>query len=329
MVLNTEVTLDIMDNFKKSYIKPLYTKDMSEYGQICCIEVSQFDWSQDVILLGFVNKILLGYLKFTDIVEVEIISEFPFPCRCSCLSISMETNISALPSVVLFCAAGTDFKIRVIQTDLSDDSSCKVLTGHSDYINDVKFDSENKYLASVSDDNTVRIWEVENYRCINILHLNFPGLSIQWHRNDVSKFLVADKVGMIKLYHMETLKPVITIDTGKTLSACHWSPSNSQMVASLQLGELSVWDMSVPSTPKLSTLIFTEAGGYLKFCPQGEFVAALNPLERNLKVVKLNSQEQQFSTFMKLPTNFCWHFKYPIICAGDDNKLCVWKINTV
>lgn len=60
-----EISLDIVDNLKKTYAKPLYIKDLAEHGQITCIEISQFERSQDVVLIGFGNKILIGYLKFS------------------------------------------------------------------------------------------------------------------------------------------------------------------------------------------------------------------------------------------------------------------------
>lgn len=83
------------------------------------------------------------------------------------------------------------------------------------------------------------------------------------------------------------------------------------------------------SAPTSSALVFTEAGGYLKFSPQGDLIAVLNPLEGTLKVYTPKMLELQFSTFINLPTNFSWHYKYPLICVGDDSKFCIWKINTL
>lgn len=57
---------------------------------------------------------------------LEIVREFPFPCRCTCLSMSAETNLSGVPNSLSFCAAGSDFKIRIIKSDLENESFCKV-----------------------------------------------------------------------------------------------------------------------------------------------------------------------------------------------------------
>jgi hypothetical protein len=41
----------------------VFRKDLSEYGQILCIEMSPFVLSQDLIFIGFESKILLGRLQ--------------------------------------------------------------------------------------------------------------------------------------------------------------------------------------------------------------------------------------------------------------------------
>lgn len=47
----------------KPDISKLFKKDLSEYGQILSIELSPFVLSQDLILIGFESKILLGHLE--------------------------------------------------------------------------------------------------------------------------------------------------------------------------------------------------------------------------------------------------------------------------
>lgn len=40
------------------------TKDLSEHGQILWVELSQHERSQDILLIGFEEKILLAQLSF-------------------------------------------------------------------------------------------------------------------------------------------------------------------------------------------------------------------------------------------------------------------------
>lgn len=72
------------------------------------------------------------------------------------------------------------------------------------------------------------------------------GKSVHWHKEDNSKLLVAEKIGLIRFYNVDTQTPILSLDCGKPLFSAHWSPSDSQLVGSLQLGELFLWDMTRP-----------------------------------------------------------------------------------
>lgn len=77
-----------------------------------------------------------------------------------------------------------------------------------------------------------------------ILRLTSPGMSACWHRDDNSKLLVAEKVGIIRFYNVNKQKPILSFDYGKPLASAHWAPFDSQLIASLQMGELLLWDMT-------------------------------------------------------------------------------------
>lgn len=69
-------------------------------------------------------------------------------------------------------------------------------------------------------------------------------MSVCWHKEDSSKLLVAEKLGLIRFYNVNTLKPILSLDYGKPLSVAHWAPSDPQLVASLNTGELLIWDLT-------------------------------------------------------------------------------------
>lgn len=57
---------------------------------------------------------------------VKILTEFANPVRCTTLSISPDTSLTALPNQVIFCAGGNDFKLRIFSSDLEENNTCKV-----------------------------------------------------------------------------------------------------------------------------------------------------------------------------------------------------------
>ncbi|CAG9762476.1 unnamed protein product [Ceutorhynchus assimilis] len=200
-----------------------------------------------------------------------------------------------------------------------------VLEGHESYINDVRFDFENKYLASTSDDNTVKLWYTDGFQLKATFNVDSPAMVVAWHRSDPKKLLVAEKLGIVKFYNVETETPILSLDFAKSLCSAHWAPSDSQILATLQLGELLLWDLTKPFLPQNSTIIFPENGGTIQFSPQGELLAAVNSLDGSLKVVQTVTQTLKLSAQVSLPSNVQWHYLHPIVCVADDTKLYFWR----
>ncbi|XP_017772692.1 PREDICTED: nucleoporin Nup37 [Nicrophorus vespilloides] len=310
-------------NITKQRSDSLTRVDFSNYGNILRVTFSPFEWSQDLLIIAFPNKIIVVHFKYNDTLELQILSEFHYGGLCTAISISPETNI--LPLNIKFCIANTkEFVLQVFSKE--EDSLCKILAGHKSYINDIKYDFENNYIASVSDDCTLKIWSISsNYNCLATFKLSSPGVSTCWHKEDNSKLFVAEKSGIMKFYNINTQSPIISIDICKGLSSADWSPTDSKLVGSLNMGELVFWDITKSSTPR-QTFIYSSNGGNIKFSAFGELVACVNKLECSLKVTHTRTMQLKFSTFISLPTNVCWHFKLPILCLGDDKHLCLWKI---
>lgn len=76
------------------------------------------------------------------------------------------------------------------------------------------------------------------------LTLFSTGISLCWHTKDTAKLLVAEKIGLIRFYNVETQRPILSLDVGKPLSSAHWAPFDTQLVGSLQHGELLLWDLT-------------------------------------------------------------------------------------
>lgn len=74
-------------------------------------------------------------------------------------------------------------------------------------------------------------------------------------------------------------------------------------------------------------MVFPENGGNVKFSSQGELLAAVNCLGNSLKILHVKSQVVKFTANVTLPTNVCWHYRYPLVCIGDDYTLCFWKVS--
>lgn len=47
---------------RKNENEPLYSTCLSQYGQITAVHFSPYEWSQNIILIAFPSKILVGHI---------------------------------------------------------------------------------------------------------------------------------------------------------------------------------------------------------------------------------------------------------------------------
>ncbi|XP_018324685.1 nucleoporin Nup37 isoform X1 [Agrilus planipennis] len=301
-----------------------FVVELSE--QISTIAFSNSELSQDLILIAFPREISVAQLDSQEPYELKELIKFNHGVQCTALSLSPITTIYGVPKILVFCAAGNDFKLRIFESDISQKDTTKVINAHSDYINDVAFDPDNNYLVSASDDNTAKLWSTEDYHCLYTFKLKSPGISCCWHKDDNSKLMLAEKMGVIRFYNVNTQKPILSVDYNKPIAAAHWAPSDPQIVGCLQHGELVIWDLTRASRPLYTKLLFADSGNSIKFSPFGELVATMSQLEGTLKVTNVQSQHQRLSAQISLASNISWHFRLPFVCVGVDNNLMFWKV---
>lgn len=74
-----------------------------------------------------------------------------------------------------------------------DNDTVTVLSGHSNYINSVSWEPEGDYIASVSDDHTVKLWTTKSTtstdKCVATLNLSSPGMDVCWHPEENGNIL--------------------------------------------------------------------------------------------------------------------------------------------
>lgn len=56
--------MGIFDNANEGHSQPSFEVDLSEHGQILSVALSPYEYSQEVILVQFANKIVVGTIFF-------------------------------------------------------------------------------------------------------------------------------------------------------------------------------------------------------------------------------------------------------------------------
>ncbi|XP_076762880.1 nuclear pore complex protein Nup37 [Xylocopa sonorina] len=303
--------------------------------QIYCVELSPYEWSQHLISIALAEEIVVGTVKFQE--EDEAIEDIAFntirtfrhDTRPHAIAWSPETSLSVVPKVLMFCIAGADFKIRLYNSDMNENTVCE-LKGHKDYVNSICYETEGEILASVSDDHTCKLWAVkEDEKSIATLYLTSPGMSVCFHSEKSGKLLVGEKNGLIHMYDVRSQQAIMSLDADIVpLMSIDWGP-NPLKVAAIAGGKLILWDVSKPSPPLESKPLHIEGGLMVKFSPTYEhFVASLGRPDNLLKVTNIRTEQEVISGHVKLIGGVTWHYKLPYVCATSDKELRFWKVTS-
>ncbi|XP_011499458.1 PREDICTED: nucleoporin Nup37 [Ceratosolen solmsi marchali] len=303
--------------------------------QVQCVEWSPYEWSQNLICIALGQEIFIATIKFQeedDVVEdiiYNLLRTFHHETRVHAIAWSPKTSLSIVPKILSFCIAGADFKIRLYNSDLNESHEFEVLEGHKDYVNDISFDPEGKYLASVSDDHTCKLWAInENKKCFLMFPLTSAGVNVCWHAEEEGKLLVAEKNGIIHMYNVTSERAIMSVDAGTIpLSTADWG-LNPLKVACIASGELITWDMSRPSRPLETRTLHIEGGTIMKFSPSNEnLVASIGRPDNILKITNLKTKPSVLCGRVQLFGGLSWHQRIQIVCAGSDRQLLFWKVN--
>eukprot|EP01126_Amoeba_proteus_P052201 TRINITY_DN6283_c0_g1_i4.p1 TRINITY_DN6283_c0_g1~~TRINITY_DN6283_c0_g1_i4.p1 ORF type:complete len:297 (+),score=48.09 TRINITY_DN6283_c0_g1_i4:215-1105(+) len=115
------------------------------------------------------------------------------------------------------CTVGVDRKLRYFYQNFNpvpveDDRRVVVLSGHTDDINACTFIYEPypHLLASVSDDCSCKIWDLNAERELDTFPLSSPGLAIRSRAQNPSQLMIAEEKGKVKLVDLRSHRVVVT-----------------------------------------------------------------------------------------------------------------------
>uniref|UniRef100_A0AAY4C293 Nucleoporin Nup37 n=1 Tax=Denticeps clupeoides TaxID=299321 RepID=A0AAY4C293_9TELE len=234
-----------------------YTVPCDDYVHV--VEFSPFDCGSAASLLAYGGNlyVVVGTCRFqeedVDVegVEFNTLWIFHHGVRVDCLAWSPESRLDHLPQVIRFCTAAADCKLRLVTSDAKDRHEVKVIEGHTSYVNQLVFEpTEGKQIASVSDDHTCRIWDLDGNEAA-VFRLRSPGTSVCWHPEEMYKLMVAEKRGIIRFYDLVTQQAVLSLDSGQVpLMSADWCLTNTIKVGAVVGTNWVIWDITRSSYPQ-------------------------------------------------------------------------------
>nr|XP_015207375.1 PREDICTED: nucleoporin Nup37 [Lepisosteus oculatus] len=213
---------------------PSYALPCEDYVHV--VEFSPFESGSPASLIAYGGNqfVVVGTCRFqeedTEVEGVEYcaLRMFLHGVPVQAIAWSPESRLDSLPQQIRLCTAGADKKLRLLTSDLRERSDLRVMEGHTNYINHLNFEPrEGKQIASVSDDHTCRVWELDGSQSASFL-LRSPGMSVCWHPEEAFKVGTINKCAMNKpRYLSSTFGVVFKCSVGIVLGSSSRNTSSS------------------------------------------------------------------------------------------------------
>uniref|UniRef100_A0A673TMY1 Nucleoporin Nup37 n=1 Tax=Suricata suricatta TaxID=37032 RepID=A0A673TMY1_SURSU len=242
---------------------------------------------------------------------------------------SPETRLDSLPPVIKFCTSAADMKIRIFTSDLQDKNEYKVLEGHSDFINGLVFEpKEGQELASVSDDHTCRIWNLEGMQTAHFV-LHSPGMSVCWHPEETFKLMVAEKSGTIRFYDLLAQQAILSLEAEQMpLMSAHWCLKNTFKVGAVAGNDWLIWDITRSSYPQDKRPVHMDQACLFRWSTVNENLFATTgypgKMASQFQIHHLGHPQPVLIGSVAVGSGLSWHRTLPLCAIGGDHKLLFW-----
>lgn len=320
---------------QESSRSPSYTVDCEDYVHV--VEFNPFDsgTAESLIAYGGNNYVVIGRCSFQEEdaevngIQYNTLRAFHQGIRVDAIAWSPETRLDALPPLLRFCTAAADRKLRLFTSDLQDKNEYKVLEGHSSYINDLVFAPKGgQEIASVSDDHTCRVWDLEgNVRACFVLRS--AGMSVGWHPEDAFKLMVAEKNGTIRFYDLVTHQAILSLTTGQTpLMSAHWCLKNTFKVGAVAGNDWLIWDISRSSYPLEKKPVHADRAKLFRWSAVNDNLFATTgypgKMNTQLLIHHLGHPQPILIGSAAVGSGLTWHRMLPLCAMGGDHRIFFW-----
>lgn len=239
-----------------------------------------------------------------------------------CIAWSPVTNVRYLPKKVVIAAGTYNGVVNVYSTDLKEETLVTSLEGHLDSVNAVAYEPlEGLELASVSDDHSCKVWDVETQELLVSFPLQYSGVAVCWHPQQPSKLMVAELGGKIRFYNVELKQAVQTLDCKKEgIMSADWCWLNPVKIGATAHLEWFLWDMSRSSYPLDSQQAHSVQSNKFLWSKHHEDVfLTLGGPKNTLKIYHLGHRQPILHKTHVSGSCATWHSQLPV-CAVAGNK---------
>jgi hypothetical protein len=206
-----------------------------------------------------------------------------------------------------------------------------------DSIFDIAYDLQNGDTLAIVADNYCFLWDSVNGKLRAKFQLQSPGVNICWHKDEKSKLMVGEKSGLIRIYHVETLKPLFTLMSNGFNSNSHhnpllsfdWSDTSPEVVVANTLNTIVLWNTFNSCLPDKVIDNFVK----LKMIKMANFkenlIGFIDGRDASSKLTVMNFKTNQViyqSQSLKLLESYSFNAALPIIAIANEHQLNITKV---
>lgn len=315
-----------------SLAKPFHSVSFGD-EEVYCVTFSPFEWSKNFLAIGTKNKVAIAnVLPGSDELDFSIIREFHHLCPVVAIAWSPLSATDSVPKVCKFATAGTDGKIRIYCSDLSNTETVVELGGHNDNVNSIAFqpDVDEKYIVSASDDFTCKIWSTESGDLLKTIPLDSPGMAVKFSMPEPFLFFILEKSGLMRIFS-SNFTPSTSLSF---LNGCKdpsldadWFATDPTHVAVASGGRIHHWNLDSMSVLE-TVAVAGETIQKIEFHPTMEnFLAVLGSPGPVVTVLQA-AGPALITEPLTAASDLSWHYHLPLLAVANDRSVRFWKLQT-
>ena len=209
---------------------------------------------------------------------------------------------------------------KIIILDGITGTQSAVLPGHPDWVRSVVFSSDGTLLVSGSDDETVKLWDVQTGGVVNTFHGHTNWIYSVSLSADCTMIASGSGDKTIRLWNIQTRECCQIIEQQGMVDCVIFSSTNPQHLMSISDGKVWKWDINGHHTGPPhdgSWVAFSSDGTQFVSC-KGEDIEVQN-CDTQVIVAKFHMANSD-------PSRCCFSPNGRLIAIATSNTICVWDI---
>ncbi|XHG01756.1 hypothetical protein AWENTII_005126 [Aspergillus wentii] len=152
------------------------------------------------------------------------------------------------------------------------DSLSQTLQGHTDIVSSVKFSPDNKSVASASHDETIRLWDVSTWRCLQVLRGHQDEVNDVSFSSDGRTLASASRDTTVRLWDLATGESNIYQGFSE-MEKVIFSPDDKKLAAISDYYEVYLWTLDTADPWTLTKTYDVNCYDVMAFSPDSKFLA--------------------------------------------------------